>query len=145
MENESVLQQFNNRISENICSSGVQLVLSDFEPIGLIVIRIDDKIDNKRILSIVLEALLLGNCVIISGTKNTNELSKLSDYLSSLGKNILHLMTELSYGEKGNSIIRFSHKNVGLYFDDISNISNKLMKRLKRSITLSIGDINYAK
>jgi hypothetical protein len=82
--------------------------------------------------------------IIVSG-KLTKELSKLRDYLSTLNKNILQFMTELNYKEKGNSIITFDRKNVGLYFNDISNISIKLLTKFRSSITLPIGDINYAK
>ncbi len=51
-------------------------------------------------------------------------------------------MTELNYKEKGNSIITFDRKNVGLYFNDFSI---KLLTKFRSSITLPIGDINYAK
>jgi hypothetical protein len=94
---------------------------------------------------IILQSLLSGNAVIIVSGKLTKELSKLRDYLSTLNKNILQFMTELNYKEKGNSIITFDRKNVGLYFNDFSNISIKLLTKFRSSITLPIGDINYAK
>lgn len=83
--------------------------------------------------------------MIIVSAKLTKELSKLRDYFLTLKLNILQSMTEINYKENGNSIITFDRKIVGLYFNDVSNVSKKLLTKFRSSITLPIGDINYAK
>ena len=139
----SALEVFNHKISETKDSFGFQLTLKDFEPIGLIALKIDEF--TERVFTLILEALISGNSLIINSSKPINDLVKLSEYLTSLSFNCLNFLNIDDKDVKTNTILTFGGESVGLYLQDLRLISRNSLLKLCKTIALSFGDISFAK
>jgi len=140
----SVFQSLNQRAIESKDNNGIQLSITRYEAIGLIVFKIDNNFDDKTF-ALILEALIAGNSVVICSSKQIPELLELKEYLHSSGKDIIHLIDEFDSRVEGNTVITVGAKPIGLYLQQLDNISQKSFVKFTKSIALSFGDISFAK
>lgn len=142
--NISALEAFNHKVIQSRDNLGFQMTLKDYESIGLVGLRIGDRFDD-RIFTQILEALISGNSLIINSSKRVDDLIELSQHLSSLGYDCIDFLRIDDKDVMGNTILTFGGQSVGLYLQDLQQISRKSFIKLSKTIIQSFGDISFAK